>query len=95
MEDVTGDAWLISGLVARFDRHFVRDLTWSRHQLEELANRRFMAAQRGAQDDVSFGGESADDMTAGGGSLGADDNPGTTFAKLFKQVRGPADGPKP
>lgn len=21
---------------ARFDRHFVRDLTWSRHQLEEL-----------------------------------------------------------
>ena len=21
---------------ARFDRHFVRDLTWSRHQLQEL-----------------------------------------------------------
>ena len=31
---------------ARFDRHFVRDLTWSRHQLEELAERRFMAAQQ-------------------------------------------------
>ena len=30
---------------ARFDRHFVRDLTWSRHQLEELAERRFIAAQ--------------------------------------------------
>jgi hypothetical protein len=26
---------------ARFDRHFVRDLTWSRHQLEELAERRW------------------------------------------------------
>ena len=25
---------------ARFDRHFVRDLTWSRFQLEELAERR-------------------------------------------------------
>ncbi len=24
---------------ARFDRHFCRDLTWSRHQLEELAER--------------------------------------------------------
>ena len=34
---------------ARFDRHFVRDLTWSRHQLEELANRRFLAAQRCAR----------------------------------------------
>lgn len=30
---------------ARFDRHFVRDLIWSRHQLEELAERRFRAAQ--------------------------------------------------
>ncbi|GMH35468.1 hypothetical protein BSKO_03336 [Bryopsis sp. KO-2023] len=30
---------------ARFDRHFVRDLTWSRHQLEELAERRYRAAQ--------------------------------------------------
>ena len=31
---------------ARFDRHFVRDLTWSRHQLEQLAERRFIAAQK-------------------------------------------------
>jgi hypothetical protein len=30
---------------ARFDRHFVRDLTWSRFQLEDLAQRRFAAAQ--------------------------------------------------
>lgn len=30
---------------ARFDRHFVRDMMWSRHQLEELAERRFAAAQ--------------------------------------------------
>mmetsp|Transcript_36376 Transcript_36376/g.65081 ORF Transcript_36376/g.65081 Transcript_36376/m.65081 type:complete len:512 (-) Transcript_36376:403-1938(-) len=30
---------------ARFDRHFVRDLTWSRHQLEGLAERRFRSAQ--------------------------------------------------
>ena len=29
---------------ARFDRHFVRDMTWSRHQLAELAERRFEAA---------------------------------------------------
>jgi hypothetical protein len=30
---------------ARFDRHFVRDMVWSRHQLEELAERRFQAAR--------------------------------------------------
>ena len=30
---------------ARFDRHYVRDMTWSRHQLEELAEQRFFAAQ--------------------------------------------------
>ena len=30
----------VCGQEARFDRHFVRDLTWSRHQLEELAERR-------------------------------------------------------
>jgi hypothetical protein len=32
---------------ARFDRHFVRDLRWSRQQLEELAERRFLAALEG------------------------------------------------
>ena len=31
---------------ARFDRHFVRDMTWSRHQLTQLAERRFCAAQQ-------------------------------------------------
>jgi hypothetical protein len=30
---------------ARFDRHYVRDMTWSRHQLEEVAEQRFSAAQ--------------------------------------------------
>eukprot|EP00924_Labyrinthula_sp_SR-Ha-C_P006229 augustus_masked-scaffold_31-processed-gene-0.43-mRNA-1 protein AED:0.12 eAED:0.15 QI:0/-1/0/1/-1/1/1/0/611 len=30
---------------ARFDRHFVRDLTWSRFQLLDLAKKRFLAAQ--------------------------------------------------
>ena len=34
---------------ARFDRNLVRDLTWSRHQLEELAERRFLAAQDSAK----------------------------------------------
>lgn len=34
---------------ARFDRHFVRDLVWSRFQLEELAKRRFLAAQEPTQ----------------------------------------------
>ena len=70
---------------ARFDRHFVRDLTWSRHQLEELANRRFMAAQRGARAEVSASGEGSDEF-APVVHLGTDDDPGTTFAKLFKQV---------
>jgi len=31
---------------ARFDRHFVRDLTWSRFQLQDLAERRFLSAQQ-------------------------------------------------
>ena len=30
---------------ARFDRHFVRDLTWSRFQLQDLAERRFLAGE--------------------------------------------------
>ena len=39
---------------ARFDRHFVRDLTWSRHQLEELAERRFLAAQKTARANIAM-----------------------------------------
>lgn len=35
---------LAVSLQARFDRHFVRALMWSQHQLEELAERRFIAA---------------------------------------------------
>jgi len=31
---------------ARFDRHFVRDLSWSRFQLQDLAERRFLSAQQ-------------------------------------------------
>lgn len=49
---------------ARFDRHHVRDLTWSRHQLEELAERRFLAAQLAAQRLAAAalgGGESTND----------------------------------
>lgn len=51
---------------ARFDRHHVRDLTWSRHQLEELAERRFLAAQLAAQRLAAAalgGGESTSDST--------------------------------
>jgi hypothetical protein len=62
---------------ARFDRHFVRDLTWSRHQLEELAKRRFIAAQkqRGPQALVGEGYIAADSDLAKG-----------SFNDLFKKV---------
>ncbi len=63
---------------ARFDRHFVRDLTWSRHQLEELAERRFLAAQQQRQQQLGGGGEN------GSGRR----KPEYTFADLFKAVRG-------
>ena len=63
-------------LQARFDRHFVRDLTWSRHQLEELAERRFRAAQNALKEDE--------------GHVPAGANPeadATSFADLFKKAR--------
>lgn len=71
---------------ARFDRHFVRDLTWSRHQLEELAERRFVAAQRQAAHRAAPGGP------GGGGADGWGDAPGdpaaaTSFIDLFKKAR--------
>ena len=50
---------------ARFDRHFVRDLTWSREQLEELAKRRFSAAQIRVAD---HGGDHAPGLGSGSGS---------------------------
>ncbi|GAB4824161.1 hypothetical protein N2152v2_011207 [Parachlorella kessleri] len=68
---------------ARFDRHFVRDLTWSRHQLEELAERRFLAAQQQRQ--------AQQQLYASPGGGGGGENGGTrsayTFADLFKAVK--------
>ena len=66
---------------ARFDRHFVRDLTWSRHQLEELAERRF----RAAQDALKDGDKAAHGQSKGTSSIA---NDSTSFADLFKMVRG-------
>ncbi|GFR45248.1 hypothetical protein Agub_g6354 [Astrephomene gubernaculifera] len=60
---------------ARFDRHFVRDLVWSRHQLEELAERRFRAAQQALREEFGRQG-------------GADEASNLSFADLFKKVRG-------
>lgn len=66
---------------ARFDRHFVRDLTWSRHQLEELAERRFVAAQRASL--RSNTAASADGYVDPPSS----DVLGASFTDLFKKVR--------
>ena len=65
---------------ARFDRHFVRDLTWSRHQLEELAERRFVAAQRASlRTNTSTAGDGYSDPPPS-------DVLGASFADLFKKV---------
>lgn len=68
---------------ARFDRHFVREMVWSRHQLEELAERRFQAAQD------RFGVASLEGSPSGSGN-GSDYKPGTPFSELFKEVSMPA-----
>lgn len=65
---------------ARFDRHFVRDLAWSRHQLEELAERRFRAAQEQLKEEAIANGM--------GSQLPAGSDDFMTFADLFKKVRG-------
>lgn len=65
---------------ARFDRHFVRDLTWSRHQLEELAERRFVAAQRLTLHNSTAGGADAYNGTTSPDALNA------SFTDLFKKV---------
>lgn len=65
---------------ARFDRHFVRDLTWSRHQLEELAERRFRAAQQQLKTEMQAGGMLND--------VAVSDSASMSFADLFKKVRG-------
>eukprot|EP00884_Botryococcus_braunii_P000966 jgi/Botrbrau1/10870/Bobra.0025s0047.1 len=79
--------WLSTSIPIRLsrkralDRHFVRDLNWSRHQLEELAERRFIAAQRDALRKASSkdGEWSADTV---------DPNfINTSFADLFKKVK--------
>eukprot|EP00210_Caulerpa_lentillifera_P007911 g7552.t1 len=62
---------------ARFDRHFVRDLIWSRHQLEDLAERRFRAAQLSEKKHMNF--DDGEDPT---------DDKDTSFSDLFRQVRG-------
>ncbi len=65
---------------ARFDRHFVRDLTWSRHQLEELAERRFVAAQRAAlRTNTSAASDGYIDPPSS-------DVLGASFTDLFKKV---------
>ncbi|KAF5830598.1 hypothetical protein DUNSADRAFT_14315 [Dunaliella salina] len=68
---------------ARFDRHFVRDLAWSRHQLEELAERRFRAAQEALKQELAAEGNTPRNKELQEGLAS-----GTTFSDLFKQVRG-------
>ena len=80
---------------ARFDRHFVRDLQWSRHQLEELAERRFMAAQMQAAARAAAARAGSPRAAArgalaganGAGGAGADDAQLYSFAELFRAVR--------
>jgi hypothetical protein len=66
---------------ARFDRHFVRDLRWSRQQLEELAERRFLAAAAEAR--LMAAAAAAED----GGDAGLPPPPvPATLADLFRGV---------
>jgi energy-coupling factor transporter ATP-binding protein EcfA2 len=62
---------------ARFDRHFVRDMAWSRHQLTQLAERRFHAAQQR----VSADGSVRQGVSKLDGEL-------TAFSDLLKEVSG-------
>ncbi|EFN57351.1 hypothetical protein CHLNCDRAFT_142716 [Chlorella variabilis] len=68
---------------ARFDRHFVRDLQWSRHQLEELAERRFMAAQ---MEQLRRNSTSAS-ASSGGGEVHVEDKQLHSFADLFNAIK--------
>jgi energy-coupling factor transporter ATP-binding protein EcfA2 len=63
---------------ARFDRHFVRDMAWSRHQLTQLAERRFHAAQQCVSSD---GTVRATASAKPEGEL-------TAFSDLLKEVSG-------
>lgn len=62
----------------------MRDLTWSRHQLEELAERRFVAAQRATASRASPGG--GDRGPDGWGDAPGDLGASTSFIDLFKKV---------
>ena len=78
---------------ARFDRHFVRDLHWSRHQLEELAERRFLAAQMEQQQQQQrglAGGSPSSPVLAtgnGGSSEVQQQQQLYSFADLFKAIK--------
>lgn len=82
---------------ARFDRHHVRDLSWSRHQLEELAERRFLAAQLSAQraaaaalgegGSVSPRSHSVAAEVAVAAALSGNGGRPATFHDLFKDVK--------
>mmetsp|Transcript_15592 Transcript_15592/g.43626 ORF Transcript_15592/g.43626 Transcript_15592/m.43626 type:complete len:523 (+) Transcript_15592:89-1657(+) len=63
---------------ARFDRHFVRDLTWTRHQLEELAERRFRSAQLAKQAQASGKGK---------GGTSTENGVSVSFSELFNHVK--------
>mmetsp|Transcript_15009 Transcript_15009/g.26085 ORF Transcript_15009/g.26085 Transcript_15009/m.26085 type:complete len:518 (-) Transcript_15009:676-2229(-) len=65
---------------ARFDRHFVRDLAWSRHQLEELAERRFRAAQQQLKDEANSQGLPSFNPMVSEAAI--------SFTDLFQKVRG-------
>lgn len=67
---------------ARFDRHHVRDLQWSRHQLEELAERRFMAAQMEQLRRSGGGGAGP-----GAGDAWDEDRQLHSFADLFRSIK--------
>ena len=74
---------------ARFDRHFVRDLTWTRHQLEELAERRFRSAQRAKANSLvgpaGLNGAQQKAKNGGGGSGSATES--ISFQELFNHVK--------
>ncbi|KAG2499585.1 hypothetical protein HYH03_002527 [Edaphochlamys debaryana] len=73
---------------ARFDRHFVRDLVWSRHQLEELAERRFRAAQQQLREEATRSGQPLSAPPPSGADSVFGDPSTMSFADLFKRVRG-------
>lgn len=75
---------------ARFDRHFVRDLVWSRFQLEELAKRRFLAAQYQMHDADFQHHDGATHLRGGGGTVARSltSLPSLpTFNDIFKKVK--------